>query len=236
MQLFRNISRESMIFFTVLPAGLTKVPNDEWTEISARALGLPSPAQSKSLDNLLKNFAGMGAETWMGKLITPTTMQACNTLLGLMRKELGVIVARGHARLILARARSLHTQTARAAAGARGAPWFQRIGCSANGPEDAPTHADGAYCDDNWRSHNADRGARLGRATADDVCTDTAAAADAGASASAAATANTTATTTSAAAATTTTTAATAATSGTAAVTNTAAWQCSGQMPQPRPW
>ncbi|KAJ1629685.1 hypothetical protein T492DRAFT_873052, partial [Pavlovales sp. CCMP2436] len=64
--------------------------------------------QSKSLDNLLKNFAGMGAETWMGKLSAPTTMQARNTLLGLMRKELGVIVARGHARLILARARSLH--------------------------------------------------------------------------------------------------------------------------------
>jgi hypothetical protein len=353
MQLFRNISRESMIVFTVLPAGLAKVPNDEWTEISARALGLPSPAcahlvgrplpqvsgrntthvdpygdtlaaatnfqgghfaklqhdpvvravarfatvygctqaqaenseifgsvlrqnpgsmrteeallraraatvdvyveldqpdgqaavghivemktvhyglthynavaptrghavenrsgkldaerrrqlqqtdrevfrtregqvgpmeqrlngfppvigiatggfgeQSKSLDNLLKNFAGMGAETWMGKLSAPTTMQARNTLLGLMRKELGVIVARGHARLILARARSLHTQTARAAAGARGAPWFQRTGRSANGPEDAPAHADGAYRDDNWRSHNADRGARLGR-------------------------------------------------------------------------
>ncbi|KAJ1629502.1 hypothetical protein T492DRAFT_873365, partial [Pavlovales sp. CCMP2436] len=49
-----------------------------------------------------------------------------------------------HARLILARARSLHTQNARAAAGARGAPWFQRTGRSANGPEDAPAHADGA--------------------------------------------------------------------------------------------
>ncbi|KAJ1634387.1 hypothetical protein T492DRAFT_865241 [Pavlovales sp. CCMP2436] len=67
------------------------------------------------------------------------------------------------ARLILARARSLHTQTARAAAGARGAPWFQRTGRSANGPEDASAHADGAYRDDNWRSHNANRGARLGR-------------------------------------------------------------------------
>ncbi|KAJ1638394.1 hypothetical protein T492DRAFT_900158 [Pavlovales sp. CCMP2436] len=72
---------------------------EEWAE-----------SQSKSLDNLLKNFAGMGAET-----------------------------------LILARARSLHTQTARAAAGARGAPWFQRTDRSANGPEDAPAHADGAY-------------------------------------------------------------------------------------------
>ncbi|KAJ1630906.1 hypothetical protein T492DRAFT_870909, partial [Pavlovales sp. CCMP2436] len=40
----------------------------------------------------------------------------CVRVCGLMRKELGVIVARGHARLILARARSLHTQTARAAA------------------------------------------------------------------------------------------------------------------------
>ncbi len=80
-----------------------------------------------------------------------------------MRKELGVIVARGHARLILARARSLHTQTARTATGARGAPWFQRTGRSENGPEDVPAHADGAYRDDNWRSHNADRGARLGR-------------------------------------------------------------------------
>ncbi|KAJ1618102.1 hypothetical protein T492DRAFT_917126 [Pavlovales sp. CCMP2436] len=65
--------------------------------------------------------------------------------------------------LILARARSLHTQTARAAAGARGTPWFQRTGRSANGPEDAPAHADGAYRNNNWRSHNADRGARLGR-------------------------------------------------------------------------
>ncbi|KAJ1630647.1 hypothetical protein T492DRAFT_871418, partial [Pavlovales sp. CCMP2436] len=88
--------------------------------------------------------SGMGAETWMDKLSAPTTMQARNTLLGLMRKELGVIVARGHATLILARARSLHTQTERAAAGARGAPWFQRTGRSANGPEDAPAHADGA--------------------------------------------------------------------------------------------
>ncbi|KAJ1620235.1 ankyrin repeat-containing domain protein [Pavlovales sp. CCMP2436] len=65
--------------------------------------------------------------------------------------------------LILARARLLHTQTARVAAGARGAPWFQRTGRSANGPEDTPAHADGVYRDDNWRSHNADRGARLGR-------------------------------------------------------------------------
>ncbi|KAJ1623257.1 hypothetical protein T492DRAFT_883896, partial [Pavlovales sp. CCMP2436] len=86
----------------------------------------------------------MGAETWMGKLSAPTTMQARNTLLGLMRKELGVI-------------------TARAAAGARGAPWFQRTGRSANGPEDASAHADGAYREDNLRSHNADRGACLGR-------------------------------------------------------------------------
>ncbi|KAJ1628977.1 hypothetical protein T492DRAFT_874126, partial [Pavlovales sp. CCMP2436] len=29
--------------------------------------------------------------TWMGKLSAPTTMQVRNTLLGLMRKELGVI-------------------------------------------------------------------------------------------------------------------------------------------------
>ncbi|KAJ1627227.1 hypothetical protein T492DRAFT_877045 [Pavlovales sp. CCMP2436] len=260
MQLFRNISCESMIVFTVLPAGLAKVPNDEWTEISARVSGrntthvdpygdtlaaaanfqgghfaklqhdpvvravarfatvrrfyaraatidvyveldqpdgqaavgnivevktvhyglthynAVAPTRShavenrsgklnaerrrqlqqtdrelKSLDNLLKNFAGMGAETWMGKLSAPTTMQARNTLLGLSSE------------LVIARARSLHTQITRAAAGAQGAPWFQRTGRSTNGPEDAPAHADGAYCDDNWRSHNADRGARLGR-------------------------------------------------------------------------
>ncbi|KAJ1620866.1 hypothetical protein T492DRAFT_887991, partial [Pavlovales sp. CCMP2436] len=88
-------------------------------------------------------------------ITTPIVFNAAN--------KNALIVARGHARLILARARSLHTQTARAAAGARGAPWFQRTGRSANGPEDGPAHADGAYRDDNWRSHNADRGARLGR-------------------------------------------------------------------------
>ncbi|KAJ1637047.1 hypothetical protein T492DRAFT_860754 [Pavlovales sp. CCMP2436] len=55
--------------------------------------------------------------------------------------------------------RELLVQTARAAAGARGAPWFQRTGRSANGSEDALAHVDGAYRDNNWRSHNADRGA-----------------------------------------------------------------------------
>ncbi|KAJ1619723.1 hypothetical protein T492DRAFT_1083315, partial [Pavlovales sp. CCMP2436] len=184
MQLFRNISRESMINRSgKLDAERRRQLQQTDREIFRTREGQVGPMeqrlngfppvigiatggfgeQSKSLDNLLKNFAGMGAETWMDKLSTPTTMQARNTLLGLMRKELGVIVARGHARLILARARSLHTQTARAAAGARGAPWFQRTGRSANGTEDAPAHGDGAYRDDNWRSHNADRGARLGR-------------------------------------------------------------------------
>jgi hypothetical protein len=134
-----------------------------------RVIGIASGAFgeiSKSLDDLLKTYATMGAETWMGKLGAPTPMQARFTLLGLMRKELGVTVARGHAKLIIARARTLHTQTARAAAGARGAPWFQRPGRSANGPEDAPAHMDGAYHDD-WRRRDtadaAGRGARAGR-------------------------------------------------------------------------
>ncbi|KAJ1638546.1 hypothetical protein T492DRAFT_858305 [Pavlovales sp. CCMP2436] len=77
---------------------------DEWAE--AYRLEALRKDQAVSPE---ANFADMGAETWMGKLSAPTTMQACNTLLELMRKELGVIVARGHARLILARARSLHT-------------------------------------------------------------------------------------------------------------------------------
>jgi hypothetical protein len=119
---------------------------------------------SKSLDDLLKTFAAMGAETWMGKLGAPTVKQARFTLRGIMRRELAVIVARGHAKLIIARARSLHTQTARAAAGAQGTPWFQRAGSSANGPEDAPAHMDGAYQDDDWRAHNAERHAERGAA------------------------------------------------------------------------
>jgi hypothetical protein len=46
----------------------------------------------------------------MGKLAAPTTpVQARNTLLGPMRNELGVCVARGHAKLVLTRARTLHT-------------------------------------------------------------------------------------------------------------------------------
>ncbi|KAJ1633631.1 hypothetical protein T492DRAFT_866421, partial [Pavlovales sp. CCMP2436] len=58
MQLFRNISRKSMIVFTVLPAGLAKVPNDEWTEISARALGLPSPACAHLVGRSLPQVSG----------------------------------------------------------------------------------------------------------------------------------------------------------------------------------
>ena len=47
-----------MIVFTVLPAGLAKVPNDEWTEISARGLGLLSPACAHLVGRPLPQVSG----------------------------------------------------------------------------------------------------------------------------------------------------------------------------------
>ncbi|KAJ1618021.1 hypothetical protein T492DRAFT_1095751, partial [Pavlovales sp. CCMP2436] len=86
MQLFRNISRESMIVFTVLPAGLAKVPNDEWTEISARALGLPTPACAHLVGRPLPQVSGRNTthvdpygDTLAAATSRATTSPSCST-------------------------------------------------------------------------------------------------------------------------------------------------------------
>jgi hypothetical protein len=101
---------------------------------------------SRSLVDLLKTFAAMGAETWQGRLSAPTPLQSRSTLLWLMRAELGMCVVRGHAKLILARARAHHAQCGPAVGAGRGAPVFPRSP-SATGPSGcaAPRFSDNAF-------------------------------------------------------------------------------------------
>jgi hypothetical protein len=68
---------------------------------------------SESIVNLLKTFASMGADAWQARLGAPTVAASRSTLLWLMRSELGVCVARGNARLLLARARAVSAQRVR---------------------------------------------------------------------------------------------------------------------------
>ena len=68
---------------------------------------------SQSLVDLLKTYADMGASAWQDKLGAPTVGAARSTLLWKMRGELGMCVARGHAKLIIQRARALPAQRAR---------------------------------------------------------------------------------------------------------------------------
>jgi hypothetical protein len=63
----------------------------------------------------------MGAAAWMGRLRAPTEDAAESTLLRLMRQELGMCVVRGHAQLLLSRARMARVQ-ARGTYGAPGSP------------------------------------------------------------------------------------------------------------------
>jgi hypothetical protein len=74
---------------------------------------------SLSLVILIKNIAEVGAPRWMGSLGAPSPAQAQSTLARLMRAELGMRVARGHAKLIIARARALGGAGAEAGAFAR---------------------------------------------------------------------------------------------------------------------
>ena len=93
---------------------------------------------SQTLIDLLKTFAAMGADAWQAKLGAPSRGAARSTLLWKMRGELGTCVARGHARLILERVRSLPAQLARRAGGAAGVRTPRR---APPGPHDA----DGAW-------------------------------------------------------------------------------------------
>jgi hypothetical protein len=80
---------------------------------------------SQSLVDLIKTFASMGAEAWQARLGAPTVAASRSTLLWLMRAELGMCVVRGHAQLVLRRARMLAAQLprgGRAHAAAEGSP------------------------------------------------------------------------------------------------------------------
>lgn len=68
---------------------------------------------SQNLIDLLAQFADMGAAGWQRKLAEPTVTAARSKLLKRMRGELCVCVARGHAKLIIERVRSLPAQLAR---------------------------------------------------------------------------------------------------------------------------
>ena len=71
---------------------------------------------------MINIFAEMGASRWMDRLRAPSPVQARSTLTRLVRGQLGMRVARGHARLIIERARSVGSAGAEAAGGsARGA-------------------------------------------------------------------------------------------------------------------
>jgi hypothetical protein len=74
---------------------------------------------SLSLVMLIKKTAEMAAPRWMDRLGAPSPAQARSTLARLMRAELGMRVARGHAKLIIARARALGGAGAEAGAFAR---------------------------------------------------------------------------------------------------------------------
>jgi hypothetical protein len=68
---------------------------------------------------LIKKTAEMAAPRWMDRLGAPSPAQARSTLARLMRAKLGMRVARGHAKLIIARARALGGAGAEAGAFAR---------------------------------------------------------------------------------------------------------------------
>ena len=61
---------------------------------------------SASLVGLMKTIAELGAEKWMRRLDAPSPSQARSTLSRLMRADLGMRVARGHAQLIIERSRA----------------------------------------------------------------------------------------------------------------------------------
>jgi hypothetical protein len=115
---------------------------------------------SQSLIDLLARVADMGAAAWQRKLGAPSVAAARSTLLKRMRSQLGVCVARGHAKLVIERARSLPAQLARRAHG----------GAGANAPRQAPAGAHDA--DGSWHrrfatgSAGSARGGGNGRRTA----------------------------------------------------------------------
>jgi hypothetical protein len=114
---------------------------------------------SESLCELVSGLADYGAERWMGRLAAPSLTQARATLLRLWRQRLGMCALRGHARLVLARARQLYLRQ-----GACGGPGWARRGARApvgSGPEVGGSSfaraADGAYL---WCRAGCVRGSR----------------------------------------------------------------------------
>ncbi len=93
---------------------------------------------SRSLVDLLRTFADMGASAWQEKLGAPTVGAARSTLLWKMRGELGMCVARGHAKLIIQRVRALPAQYARRMGGMPGGRAAGRAPAGAH-------YADGAW-------------------------------------------------------------------------------------------
>jgi hypothetical protein len=120
---------------------------------------------SQSLVGLIQTFADMGASAWQAKVGAPSPEAARSALLWRMRGELSMCVARGHAKLLIQRARALPSQAARRMGGApgvraaRGAPagphyadglWGQRRECGGSprrgcggAPRRSPAHARG---------------------------------------------------------------------------------------------
>ena len=96
---------------------------------------------SQSLVDLIKIFAEMGASKWMDRLGAPSPEQARSTLMRLMRGQLGMRVARGHARLIIERARAVGGGSAEARGFARG-----------------PAGAGARYAQDAWHHQQHQRG------------------------------------------------------------------------------
>jgi hypothetical protein len=96
---------------------------------------------SQTLIDLIKIIAEMGASTWMDRLGAPSPAQARSTLMRLMRGQLGMRVARGHARLIIERARAVGGAGAEAGGFARG-----------------PARGGARYAQDAWHHQQHQRG------------------------------------------------------------------------------
>ena len=60
---------------------------------------------SPAIDQVLKTFARMGRDVWMGRLGAPSARAAERTLLDRMRRELGMCGLRGNAQMLINRAR-----------------------------------------------------------------------------------------------------------------------------------
>ena len=102
------IDTDRTVFNT--PQGVEGPLQQRLRSASAGFMGIATGAfgeWSQTLVDLIKTIAEMGASKWMDTLGAPSPAEARSTLLRLMRGQLGMRVARGHARLIIERARAV---------------------------------------------------------------------------------------------------------------------------------